>query len=192
MDWYQSYPHAEVDSAVIEALNLKKSSNWIRRAREALFIPGTIVAKKLGISRSALSQIESRERRGTITIAKLQEVAEQMGCELVYAIRPKAKKTFSESIWPPLIKAAQMHPRINWGRTHPAVTYSKTAGIIRDLLKTWEFRKMQGWSLRRKPTPIKYYQERDSRSGRDLKLGLPPLKFDLPSPDLFHFLRSPP
>jgi predicted DNA-binding mobile mystery protein A len=52
---------------------------------------------KLNISRQAVSQIEKREREGTITLNGLREAANALDMQLIYAIVPKTG-TLEESV----------------------------------------------------------------------------------------------
>lgn len=71
----------------------------LRRARKNLRISSSEIAEKLKVSTRAIRKAEEQEIRGTVTLKTLSEVAEVMGCELVYSIRPKANKEFAQVIW---------------------------------------------------------------------------------------------
>jgi len=62
---------------------------WIAAIRFALGISQRVLGGRLGISKQRLSQLEHRERQGTIQLEQLQEAAEQLGCDLVYAFVPR-------------------------------------------------------------------------------------------------------
>jgi predicted DNA-binding mobile mystery protein A len=63
---------------------------WLRAVREALGLTLEAVGRKTGHSRMEIHAFEKSEARDRITLASLQNVAEAMGCELVYAIVPKS------------------------------------------------------------------------------------------------------
>ena len=51
------------------------------------------LAARMGISRQAVADLETRERAGTATLAALQKAAEEMQCDLVYALVPRKDLT---------------------------------------------------------------------------------------------------
>jgi len=61
---------------------------WIRTIREALGMSSSVLANRLGCSRSNVTAIEQREKKGNITLEKLEEVAQAMNCKLVYCFVP--------------------------------------------------------------------------------------------------------
>ena len=62
---------------------------YIREIRDSLGVTTTQLAKKLGVSQPAISQLESSEREGSITLKTLARVADALDCKLVYALVPK-------------------------------------------------------------------------------------------------------
>lgn len=66
---------------------------WLRTMRKALGMSGAQLARKMGVSRALVSQAESNEVSGNITMKTMQTMAEAMGCRFVYAVLPpKGKK----------------------------------------------------------------------------------------------------
>ncbi|MBN2572576.1 MAG: mobile mystery protein A [Ignavibacteriales bacterium] len=63
---------------------------WLNAIRIALNMSLRQVAKKIGISPVSCGEIEKREADKSITLKKLEEVAEALDCNLVYAIIPKS------------------------------------------------------------------------------------------------------
>jgi predicted DNA-binding mobile mystery protein A len=63
---------------------------WLRAIREALGITLDQVGKSLGTTRQRIKRFELAEAQDRITLASLRRVADAMGCEVVYAIVPKA------------------------------------------------------------------------------------------------------
>ena len=52
------------------------------------------LARKMGVSRALISQAESNEVSGNVTMKTMQTMAEAMGCRFVYAVLPpKGKET---------------------------------------------------------------------------------------------------
>jgi predicted DNA-binding mobile mystery protein A len=50
---------------------------------------GKALGRRIGVSQSAISQLEASEERETITLGSLRKLAEGMECDLVYAFVPK-------------------------------------------------------------------------------------------------------
>lgn len=61
---------------------------WIKALREALGITADQLAKRLGVSQPRISQLETGEKNGSVTLKTLREAAEALNCELVYALVP--------------------------------------------------------------------------------------------------------
>ena len=62
---------------------------WIRTIRESLGMTMAQLGKRLRISPQSLKGLEDRERKETISIAKLRQAAEAMDCELKIALVPR-------------------------------------------------------------------------------------------------------
>ena len=63
---------------------------WIRAIREANGITVRELAKRLRRAPSAAAHLEGSEAEYRITLGKLRDAAEALGCELVYALVPKS------------------------------------------------------------------------------------------------------
>lgn len=61
---------------------------WIRTIREALGMSSYVLADRLECSRANITAIEQREKKGTISLETLEQVAQAMNCKLVYCILP--------------------------------------------------------------------------------------------------------
>lgn len=61
---------------------------WLKTVRKALNMSGAQLARKIGATRSRVAQAEKNELAGTVTLKTLQQMAEAMGCRVVYAIVP--------------------------------------------------------------------------------------------------------
>lgn len=66
---------------------------WIKGIRTSLGMRTRQLAARLGLSPSAVSQMEGREASGSITLAALGKAARAMDCNLVYALVPRAPLT---------------------------------------------------------------------------------------------------
>jgi predicted DNA-binding mobile mystery protein A len=67
----------------------RPASGWIRAIREALGMTLAQLARKLGVSKQNVQMLEKRERDYSITLQSLQQVAQAMDMQLVYALIPK-------------------------------------------------------------------------------------------------------
>jgi len=63
-------------------------SGWIYATRTALNISLKQLGKKLGITPQGIKEIELREKKGSITLKNLNDVANALNLKLVYALIP--------------------------------------------------------------------------------------------------------
>src|SRR5689334_9280183 len=63
--------------------------SWSRQIREATGLPITTLAKRLKVSKQAVSKLEQNEATGSISLGKLDEIAEALNCVFVYGFVPK-------------------------------------------------------------------------------------------------------
>lgn len=63
---------------------------WVKAVRTALGMSLRQLAERAGLSKSAVVSIENNESRQTVQLDSLSTVANAMGCDLVYAIVPRA------------------------------------------------------------------------------------------------------
>lgn len=68
----------------------RPAKGWIFAMRQVSGITLRDLAAKLGISHQTVAALEKSEAGDRITIKRLKEVAEQMDCQLVYAIVPRS------------------------------------------------------------------------------------------------------
>ena len=61
---------------------------WIRTIRNSLGMTTTQLAKRIGISQSALTLHEKREKTGSIKIQTLRKIATALNCKLAYSFVP--------------------------------------------------------------------------------------------------------
>lgn len=61
---------------------------WIRAIRDALGMSGPQLARRLGIRRQSVEDLEKSEATGTIELRTLRRIAEALECRLVYALVP--------------------------------------------------------------------------------------------------------
>lgn len=112
LTWQRRFANGDADAAVAPSLDLPDDliTSSLSLARKGLMLSTNEVAKRLNVSRQAYSYLEQSECLGTITLSRLKEAAEAMDCELIYFIRPKSRKLFSEVVWEKLLK--EILPRL--------------------------------------------------------------------------------
>ena len=62
---------------------------WIRTLRQALGMTTEQLARRMGVTRQAVLQLEAAEQNRTATWTSLRNAAGAMDCEVVYAIIPR-------------------------------------------------------------------------------------------------------
>ena len=62
---------------------------WVRAIRDALGMSTRDLADRLETAQPSVVALEASERAGTIRLETLERAAVAMGCELIYAIRPR-------------------------------------------------------------------------------------------------------
>jgi predicted DNA-binding mobile mystery protein A len=77
-------------AAQLEPIAAPPRSGWIRAIRGALGMSQAVLAERLGVTGSAVNQLERAELHGGITTGKLAEVARALDCTLVYALVPNS------------------------------------------------------------------------------------------------------
>lgn len=73
-------------------------SGWIKTLRVALSMSAEQLADRLGLTRGRINQLENGEANNAVTLRTLNEVANALGCELIYAIVPKGHTTLKSII----------------------------------------------------------------------------------------------
>ncbi len=146
--WYQSYPFQDFDEYAKQFLPLESNLNeWLKNTRRALFFSTNQLAKTLKISRQAYAKFEVSEKRGSISLKSLRRLAEAMDCELVYAIRPKSQKRYSQVVWDQLVSECKDH---SWVKSRPVVAKERAlAAVSRIKMAESAFRKKRKWTERR-------------------------------------------
>lgn len=150
--WHKNYNLKEIDTLIAPFLNEDmlpfKGGNpgWLKKARLALFLSSQTIANKLGVQRTAYSQYEQSEEKGSISLATLAKAAEAMNCELVYAIRPKAQTSFSDTIWKILLKTALHHPWLK--KCDQKRRANALASIAQKQMMDPKIKQKNGWSER--------------------------------------------
>lgn len=63
--------------------------SWSKALRTALGMTLDDLAARVGVTRSALSRLESSEQKQTIQLDSLRRIADALECDLVYALVPR-------------------------------------------------------------------------------------------------------
>ena len=65
-------------------------SGWVRQIRTALGLSQSQLAKRAGVSRATVQQMERAEAQRRITLASLDKLAAAMDCQVAVAILPRS------------------------------------------------------------------------------------------------------
>jgi len=84
----QQYQHKFDENLMIKNIRRPKEG-WIRTLRKALGMSSPQLARILGLGKAQVSQMERMEIDDRITLNQLRRVAEELDCELVYALVPR-------------------------------------------------------------------------------------------------------
>ncbi len=84
----QQYQHKFDENLMIKNIRRPKEG-WIRTLRKALGMSSPQLARILGLGKAQVSQMERMEIDDRITLKQLRRVAEELDCELVYALVPR-------------------------------------------------------------------------------------------------------
>lgn len=67
---------------------VRPTRGWIRAIRDGLGMTTGQLARRMGVKQPRITELESGEASGKITIQSLERAAEAMNCRLVYALVP--------------------------------------------------------------------------------------------------------
>ena len=80
---------AIVDRAAPHALAMgMPTEGWLRTVRKALGMSGAQLARRMGVTRARIANVELAELSGGVTVKSMRAAAEALGCRFVYAIVP--------------------------------------------------------------------------------------------------------
>lgn len=97
-----------VDKASLSSAGLDLPfEGWMRTMRKALGMSGAQLARKMGVTRALISQAESNEVSGNVTMKTMQTMAQAMGCRFVYAVLPPKGKETEDVIFAQALKKAR-------------------------------------------------------------------------------------
>jgi len=82
----------ELNNAAQQVANLEAPRiGWIKAMRTALAMSAPALAKRLGVTKPAIYQVERRELNGGVTLNQMERSAKAMGGKFIYAIVPDGK-----------------------------------------------------------------------------------------------------
>lgn len=148
----------------------KQSVSWLRIARMALQLSTRSVADRLGYAPQAYCRLEKDEPEGCISLEVMKAAAEAMDCELIYFIRPRKYKTFSERIWSSVWPEALKHPAISTCVAHRRGF--RLADLALQAARDPKFRRRQGWARRNLSQPTEDPGSPDYNVYREIRGGL--------------------
>ena len=158
--WKHFNPFQKNDSFILPFLleNLpshpqgQPPQGWLKLAREAQHLSGETVARRLFITKQSYQWLEKSEIEATITIGAFQKAAEALDCELILALRPKDKRTFSKKIWQTLLpNAVELYVKRTRRRNFRPLIL---ANIAKGLYLNPRFRKKKGWFRNQPPVEL--------------------------------------
>ncbi len=123
------------------------SHSCLQTARTDLLLSVKTLAERLGINRGAYANFEINEKRGTISLNTLARAAAAMDCELVYSVRSKSRKTFSNIVWEEILQKALSYPLLKHCNPHRRT--SAVANVVAKLIKDPRIRRQLGWGQRK-------------------------------------------
>lgn len=101
--WLKRYKYSRNDDKLDHFLEVERASvkgeSMLKVARTSLLFSQRSASKKLGGSEYRFKRLEEMESRGSIPIQKLREAAAAIDCELVYSIRPKCRRRYSQVVF---------------------------------------------------------------------------------------------
>ena len=80
----------------LAGLDKHPTNALLRAVRKALRMHSPEIAARMGMSQSAVFDMESREANGTISLRAMARLADAMDCKVVYGVVPKGGRTLEE------------------------------------------------------------------------------------------------
>lgn len=71
----------------------RPAKGWLRALREALGMSGKQFARRLGVAPPRITALEKNELSGSVTIKTMQQAANALDCDFIYAIVPRENLT---------------------------------------------------------------------------------------------------
>ncbi len=115
------------------------SEGWLRTVRKALGMSGAQLARRMGITRGAISNNERAEIEGAISLKTIQQMAAAMNCRFVYAVIPEqnvenvmAQRAHEKA--KQLVRQASVHMALEDQVISAERLNEEVAGIVKELL----------------------------------------------------------
>lgn len=67
----------------------RPSRGWIAAIRQALGMTATQLARRMGVARQSLTQLEENEASGVASLASLARAADALGCDVEWVLVPR-------------------------------------------------------------------------------------------------------
>lgn len=148
--WFRHYNHKDIDDQIAIILHEKVNAcagGNLKKTRNALLLSSGEMAKRNGILKRSYLKLEESDAAGTIKIETLNTLAESMGCELIYFLRPKSRLRYSRVIWDQLVPEAEkngMYQAATGGRKNRALY-----GSAKRVFANPGFARAKKWTQRR-------------------------------------------
>jgi len=71
----------------------RPAKGWLRAIREALGMSGKQFARRLSVAPPRITALEKNEMSGSVTIKTMQQAADALECDFVYAVVPRENLT---------------------------------------------------------------------------------------------------
>ncbi|HEX8670607.1 MAG TPA: mobile mystery protein A [Longimicrobium sp.] len=82
-----------LDTLVTALIPIRRMSppprGWVNEIRATIGLTSAQLGARMGVSQSAVSQLERREAEGSLTLNSLRAAADALECDLVYALVPR-------------------------------------------------------------------------------------------------------
>lgn len=121
---------------------------WIKTLRMALGISATQLARRLGVTKQAVANIERNERAGTLNLTTYRKVAEVLGCQLKVVLFPKKPlealiKEQAQRVATRLVQQMSHQMSLEAQETTPAFQKAQIEELAQELIrshskKIWE------------------------------------------------------
>ncbi len=145
--WRQICQLESRDEEIRGAIQLPRTDckqNWLKLCREGQWLTLEEMGRRLKITRDGYHKLESKEATGKITIENLRKAAAAMDCELIYCVRPKSRRLFSEILWKDTVpKAFEIYKRRTGSDKVKPLILGKIAAWLATHTK---FRREKGWA----------------------------------------------
>ncbi len=134
--------------------------------RLALNLSPSVAGKRAEISPRSWIKIEASEDSGQIKLVTLQKAAQAMGCELVYAIRPKNQRPIADTLFDELMIEMRKDKRDQF-------VGKRLAYYLHDKMYDPAYRRLREWARNSEPCAqdVCWYKSRLRLTGTNFVRG---------------------